>query len=73
MRENLFTLLWENSINSVTSEEIYQGVFLTDASLMTPIKSVSFVINIGNGIHNSRWENRCRSCEDRGQCTYRMK
>jgi cobalamin-dependent methionine synthase I len=48
-------------------------VFLTDAYLMTPIKSVSFAINIGSGIKDSRWENRCRSCEDRGQCTYRMK
>ncbi|MCK4848232.1 MAG: hypothetical protein KAT16_04335 [Candidatus Heimdallarchaeota archaeon] len=48
-------------------------VFLTDAYLMTPIKSVSFAINIGEGIKNSRWENRCRSCEDRGQCTYRLK
>jgi cobalamin-dependent methionine synthase I len=53
------------------TEEI--DVFLTDAYLMTPIKSVSFAINIGRGIKNSRWENRCRSCEDRGQCTYRMK
>ena len=48
-------------------------VLLTDAYLMTPIKSVSFAINIGRGIKDSRWENRCRSCEDRGQCTYRMK
>ena len=48
-------------------------VFLTDAYLMAPIKSVSFAINIGKGIKDSRWENRCRSCEDRGQCTYRMK
>lgn len=48
-------------------------VFLTDAYMMTPIKSVSFAINIGNDIKNSMWENRCKSCEDRGQCTYRMK
>lgn len=48
-------------------------VFLTDAYLMTPIKSVSFAINIGKEIKNSRWENRCKSCDNRGLCTYRMK
>jgi len=53
------------------TEEI--EVFLTDAFMMTPIKSVSFVINIGNNIGNSMWENRCKSCEDRGQCSYMMK
>lgn len=48
-------------------------VFLTKAFLMTPIKSVSFAINIGKGIKKSHWQNRCKTCEDRGQCTYRMK
>ena len=47
-------------------------VFLTDAYLMTPIKSISFAINIGKDIKNSSWENRCKSCENRDQCTYRM-
>ncbi len=51
-------------------EEI--GVTLSDGFMMNPIKSVSFAINIGKNIKKSRWELRCKSCEDRGQCTYRM-
>ena len=57
--------------NILPTDEI--GVYLTEAFLMTPIKSVSFAINIGPNIKKSHWENRCKSCEDRGQCTYRMK
>jgi hypothetical protein len=52
-------------------EEI--DVHLTNAYLMTPIKSVSFAVNIGKDIKTGQWENRCKSCENRGQCTYRMK
>jgi hypothetical protein len=48
------------------------GVVLTEGFMMQPIKSVSFAINIGNNIKKSKWESRCKTCEDRGQCTYRM-
>ncbi len=52
------------------AEEI--GVSLSDGYMMHPIKSVSFAINIGSQIKKSKWESRCKTCEDRGQCTYRM-
>ena len=48
------------------------GVSLSDGFMMQPIKSVSFAINIGEDIKKSKWEKRCKTCEDRGQCTYRM-
>jgi hypothetical protein len=47
-------------------------VSLSEGFMMNPIKSVSFAINIGKNIKKSKWERRCKSCEDRGQCTYRM-
>ncbi|PWI46761.1 hypothetical protein CEE45_15140 [Candidatus Heimdallarchaeota archaeon B3_Heim] len=56
--------------NNLPSEDI--GVSLTEGYMMKPIKSVSFAINIGKDIKKSRWETRCKSCVERGQCTYRM-
>ncbi len=48
------------------------GVTLSDGYMMQPIKSVSFAINLGTNIKKSKWETRCKNCEDRGQCTYRL-
>lgn len=46
-------------------------VHLTDSYLMSPIKSISFAVNFGTDISNSRWENRCKYCEI-GDCTFRL-
>jgi cobalamin-dependent methionine synthase I len=56
--------------NHLPGQEI--GVSLSEGFMMNPIKSVSFAINIGKNIKKSKWEMRCKTCEDRGQCTYRM-
>jgi hypothetical protein len=45
------------------------GVTLTDSFLMTPVKSVSFAVNIGKDVKNSSWELRCRTCKK--VCSYR--
>ena len=47
------------------------GVSLSDSNMMTPIKSVTFAINLGKQIKESRWENRCKYCEI-GDCSYRL-
>ena len=48
------------------------GVSLTKSYLMSPIKSVSFAVNIGENIAESKWENRCKHCDDRSHCIYRL-
>ena len=45
------------------------GVKLTEGYLMSPIKSVSFFLNIGSNMNNSRWEKRCQFCGK--VCSYR--
>ncbi len=45
------------------------GVKLTEGYLMTPIKSVSFFLNIGTNIKDSKWEKRCQMCGK--VCSYR--
>ena len=54
--------------NRLPAETI--GVALTPAFLMTPIKSISFAVNVGKEILASRWENRCKFCEI-GDCSYK--
>jgi hypothetical protein len=45
------------------------NVSLTNSCLMIPVKSVSFAVNIGPKVRESKWENRCRTC--RKVCDYR--
>ena len=45
------------------------GVKLTEGYLMSPIKSVSFFLNIGPNMNSSRWEKRCQFCGK--VCSYR--
>jgi hypothetical protein len=54
--------------NYINGDKI--GVSLTKSFLMTPIKSISFAVNLGNFVLNSKWENRCKYCEI-GDCSYR--
>ncbi|MFX0206148.1 MAG: vitamin B12 dependent-methionine synthase activation domain-containing protein [Candidatus Hodarchaeota archaeon] len=54
--------------NLLPAEEI--NVKLTESYLMIPVKSVSFAINLGAHIAESRWENRCNYCENE-DCSYR--
>ncbi len=54
--------------NLLPAEEI--DVKLTDSYLMIPVKSVSFAVNLGANIVESRWENRCTFCEN-SDCSYR--
>ncbi|MCY3410559.1 MAG: hypothetical protein INQ03_02875 [Candidatus Heimdallarchaeota archaeon] len=42
------------------------GVTLTSSNMMIPIKSVSFLVNLGEN-----FVNRCKSCEKRGNCPHR--
>ena len=59
-RKELYT------INSVPGKKVVEVLgYVKGSTVQTK--------NIGKDIKNSRWENRCRRCEDRGQCTYRMK
>lgn len=51
-------------------EEI--NVHLTDSFMMNPIKSVSFAVNFGYNIRESRWENRCRECDMNTKCNYQI-
>lgn len=55
----IFTRLDGNSI----------GVQLTEGYLMSPIKTVSFFLNIGNNMKTSKWEKRCQFCGK--VCSYR--
>jgi hypothetical protein len=48
------------------------GVNLTDSFIMKPIKSVSFAINFGHDIKNTKWENRCKDCGQKNICSYKM-
>ncbi|MFW9929430.1 MAG: vitamin B12 dependent-methionine synthase activation domain-containing protein [Candidatus Thorarchaeota archaeon] len=48
------------------------GVCLTDSLMMKPIKSISFAVNLGHDIAKTRWENRCRLCEQKMQCSYKL-
>jgi hypothetical protein len=49
------------------------NVSLTESYLMSPIKSVSFAVNFGKDISSTKWENRCKFCDDRDFCLYKMK
>ncbi|MHA2175515.1 MAG: vitamin B12 dependent-methionine synthase activation domain-containing protein [Candidatus Hodarchaeales archaeon] len=45
------------------------GIILTEGYLMTPIKSVSFFLNLGPNVKKSKWEKRCQACGK--VCSYR--
>ena len=49
------------------------NVSLTESYLMSPIKSVSFAVNFGQDISSTRWEQRCKFCDEREFCKYKMK
>jgi len=38
------------------------NVALTDAFIMVPVKSISFAVNMGDNVLDSRWQNRCMYC-----------
>ncbi|MHA2364317.1 MAG: vitamin B12 dependent-methionine synthase activation domain-containing protein [Candidatus Hodarchaeales archaeon] len=45
-------------------------VQLSDSFMMVPLKSISFAVNLGRDISESRWERRCTFCE-KEKCSYR--
>jgi hypothetical protein len=48
------------------------NVYLTTSFMMKPIKSISFAVNIGEEIGRSKWENRCKDCDQKDNCVFRF-